>query len=127
MCATTAQQANGLFEVALEGETAIVTPLADLRELRCQEIESDGNKVLAFVNRPPVKNVIIDLGRTRYYGSTALGFFVRLWETIRGRGRMAFCNASAIEKEILGVAHLDARWPIYSTREEALQAISKEP
>jgi anti-sigma B factor antagonist len=127
MCGTTARRANALFEVALEGETAVVTPLADLRELRYQEIESGGEQVLAFVSRPPVKNVVIDLGRTRYYGSAALGFFVRLGEATRGRGRMAFCNASALEMEILGVAHLDGVWPIYSSREEALQAVNKGP
>lgn len=125
MSAPTVQQANGLFEMTLEGETAVVTPLADLCELRYQEIESAGKQVLAFVSRPEVKNIVIDLGRTGYYGSTALGFFVRLWKTIRDRGGMAFCNASALEKEILGVTHLDTTWPIYPSKDEALRAVSK--
>jgi anti-anti-sigma factor len=127
MSAPTVQRANGLFEITLEGDTAVVVPLADLCELRYQEIESAGQRVLAFVSRPQVKNVVIDLGRTSYYGSTALGFFVRLGKAICDRGSMVFCNASALEKEILGIAHFENIWPIYPSREEALQAVSQGP
>ena len=68
-----------------------------------------------------IKNVVIDFHRSDYFGSTALGFFVRLWKRVTMRnGRMAFCNLSQHGAEILRITKLDAYWPICKTRAEAL-------
>jgi anti-anti-sigma factor len=70
--------------------------------------------------------VVLDFRKTDYYGSTALGFFVKLWKRVRDRdGRMAFCGVSDHEREILRVTHLDGMWPICSSREEAVQAVER--
>ena len=67
---------------------------------------------------------MLDFHKTDYYGSTALGFFLKLWTRARKRnGRMAFCNVSAHEKEILQATRLDHVWPICSSRREALEAV----
>jgi anti-anti-sigma factor len=119
-----ARASPAVFDIEVEGETIIVTPAEDLGELGFQQIGADGKEVLALLERSPARNVVVDFRRTDYYGSTALGFFVRLWKRVRGRnGRMAFCNVSAHEKEILRVAKLDQLWPVCSTREEALVAV----
>jgi anti-anti-sigma factor len=114
----------GLFDVEIEGRTVIVTPVADLRETDFQAIESGAEEVLALLSGVPARNVVVDLRGTDYYGSTALGFFVRLWKRVRSRnGRMAFCNVSEHEREILRVMRLDGLWPVCSSRDEALAAV----
>jgi anti-anti-sigma factor len=66
----------------------------------------------------------MDFHKTDYYGSTALAFFLKLWKRVRNRnGRMAFCNISDHEREILTVTQLDRLWPIYLSREEATKAV----
>lgn len=66
----------------------------------------------------------MDFHKTDYYGSTALGFFVKLLKWVRKRyGRMAFCNVSDHEQEILQVTNFDHSWPICSSRIEALKAV----
>jgi len=61
-----------------------------------------------------------------YYGSTALGFFLKLRQRVRRwNGRMALCNVSDHEKEILQITKLDHLWPISSSRIEALEAVSE--
>ncbi len=61
---------------------------------------------------------------TDYYGSTALGFFLKLWKRIRSvDGKMAFCNVSPYEQEVLRLTRLDTLWPICGTREDALQCL----
>jgi anti-anti-sigma regulatory factor len=68
----------------------------------------------------------MDFCKTDYYGSTALGFFMKLWKRVKTQnGRMAFCNVSGHEKYILTVMNLDSLWPICSTRAEALAAVRK--
>jgi anti-anti-sigma factor len=114
----------GIFDLEVEGETVIVTPTEDLRELDFAEIGAGAEEVLALLGRTPARNVVVDLRRTDYYGSTALGFFVRVWKRVRGRGgRMAWCNVSAHEEEILRLARLDRLWPVCPSREEALAAV----
>jgi anti-anti-sigma factor len=112
------------FEVECEGQTLIVTPLTDLRELDYQEIEAGANEILHLLGSGTIQNVVLDFHKTDYYGSTALGFFVKLWKRVRDRnGRMAFCGISDHEREILQVTNLDGLWPIYSSREEATKAV----
>jgi anti-anti-sigma factor len=68
----------------------------------------------------------LDFHKTGYYGSTALGFFVKLWKKVSKRkGRMVFCNVSDHEKEILQITKLDQLWPICSSKIEVLRAVRK--
>jgi anti-anti-sigma factor len=113
-----------LFEIEHEGDTIIVVPTVDLRELEYQPIEEGAKKILDMLNDINIKNVVLDFHKTVYYGSTALGFFLKLWKRVSMRmGRMAFCNVSDPEKEILRITMLDNVWPICSSRIEAVAAV----
>jgi anti-sigma B factor antagonist len=116
--------ASGAFVVEVAGDTLLVTPRADLRELGYQGIETGAKNILDLLERGTIRNVVLDFHNTDYYGSTALGFFVKLWKRVRERnGRMAFCCLSDHEKEILAVTRLDGLWPICASREEAIRAV----
>ncbi len=124
MTSTTPTLAGGVFGVEQAGDTLIVVPAADLRELDYGRIEAGGRAVLELLRRPGVKNVVVDFCETDYYGTTALGCFLRFWKAVRERGgRMAFCNLSPHEAEILRVTNLDHLWPIGPSRAEALEAV----
>ena len=124
MAHTTAESKTGIFEIEHSGDTIIVIPSVDLRELEYQRIEEGARKILDLLNGPGLENVVLDFHKTDYYGSTALGFFVKLWTRVRKRnGRMAFCNVSDHEKEMLQITHLDQLWPICSSRIEAMKAV----
>jgi anti-anti-sigma factor len=116
--------AGGIFEIEQEGDTLIIVPVVDLRELDYERIEEGAATILDLLNNTAIQNVVMDFHKTDYYGSTALGFFLKLWKRVRRRnGRMAFCNVSAYEKEILQIMRLDYLWPICSSRIEALEAV----
>jgi anti-anti-sigma factor len=115
---------GGIFEIEEVGATLVVVPLVDLRDLDYQRIEAGAVEVLGRLNGTRIKNVVLDFGKTDYYESTALGFFLKLWKRVRGwNGRMAFCNVSDHEQEILRVTKLDHLWPVYPSRSEALKAV----
>jgi anti-anti-sigma factor len=116
--------ATGLFGIECQGDTVIVTPAHDLREVDYADIEAAAKEVLDLLSSSPATNLIMDFHRTDYYGSTALAFFVKLWKRVCGRnGKMAFCNLSDHEKEILRTTRLDSLWSICPTRQEALAAV----
>lgn len=124
MAPTATAVKTGVFEIERAGDTIVVVPNVDLRELEYQRIEEEAGDVLHMLNGTGIKNVVMDFHKTDYYGSTALGFFVKLWKRVRKQnGRMAFCNVSDHEKEILQITNLDHSWPICSSRTDALKAI----
>jgi anti-anti-sigma factor len=111
---------SGIFEVEHSGDTLIVTPLKNLSELDYEQIQRGGRELLELLSIAPVKNLLIDFQKTDSFGSTALGFLVRLWKKIRDRnGSMALCNLSENEKEILKITKLDSLWPLCDSLEEA--------
>ena len=118
--------AEGLYEIERRDDTIVVTPFADLRELDFDYIEAAAVKTLARLSGSGAKNLVLDFRNTDYYGSSALGLFVNLWKRVKKHGgRMAFCNLSPHEKEILEITHLDHFWSTYPTRNEALAALSR--
>jgi stage II sporulation protein AA (anti-sigma F factor antagonist) len=115
---------HDLFDVERDGNVIVVTPTADLREFEYQDIEAKAEDLLDLVGKTEVKGVILDFHRTDYYGSTALGFFLRIWKRISGHGgRLAFCNVSQHERDILAVTRLDGLWPICRSKEEAMKVV----
>jgi len=118
--------AANILQIERDGDTIIVTPVVDLSELEYQQIEAGAKDILNLLDQMQVRNVVLDFHKTDYYGSTALGFFLKVWKRVRkGNGRMAFCNVSDHEKEILQITQLDHLWPICTSRIEALKAVSK--
>jgi anti-anti-sigma factor len=113
-----------LFEIEVQDETLILIPWRSLREVDYLEIEASTREILDYLASTKLKNLVVDVGRMDYSSSTALGLFIRLAKAARSRhGRMAFCNVSAYEKEILHITHLDEVWPIYPSRQEAFDAV----
>ena len=113
-----------LFEVEWDGDTLVVTPSGDLGELQGEAIEAEGRRLLGLLDAPGTRNLVLDFSRTDYLGSTALGLLFRLWARVRIRGgRVAACNLSEHEREILKAADCDRLWPLHGTRGEALRAV----
>jgi anti-anti-sigma factor len=115
-----------VFETEQIGDTLVLAPSRDLSELHLSRFEEETAAVIRLFESLPAKNIVLDFRKTDYYGSTALGFFVKLWARLRKcDGQMAFCNVSENDMEILRLTKLDSLWPVCSSREEALAAVSK--
>lgn len=117
--------AQPLFEFERQGETVVVTALQNLDEFKFHEIELAADETLELLQNGAARNVVIDLGRSDYCGSTALGFFLKLWKRVREReGRMALCNVSPHEKEVLAATKLEHMWPVCESREAAMKEVA---
>lgn len=111
-----------VFLLEREADTLILVPIVNLSELEYDE--SVMQEVYALLVDETIKNLIIDFHRCEYFGSTALGFFVRLFKKIQMRsGHMAFCNLSEHEAEILRITRLDELWETRRSRAEAMKAV----
>lgn len=114
-----------IFAIERAGEVVVVIPQADLRELAFQQIETEANEILAVLESAANKKVVVDFHKTDYFGSAALGFFMKLWLWVRRReGQMTLCNLSAHELEVLRITKLDRLWSIHPSRPEAQGALN---
>ena len=126
MLQTRTRSAGGIFAIEESGDTIVVLPTKDLRELDYGRIDRGAMDIFDLLSQDEIKHIVVDLQKSDYSGSSALAFFVKLWETIdKVNGRMAFCNVSDHEKDILRVTYLDQLWPICSSRSEALDAVRR--
>jgi anti-sigma B factor antagonist len=117
--------ATTILAIKQVGDTVVVTAREDLSELAFEQIERDAEHVLQLLDGTQAKNVVLDFCYTDYYGSSALSFFVKLWERVQEvGGAMAFCNLSDHEREILGVTKLDTLWAICDSQEEGLRSVA---
>ncbi len=113
-----------IFELELLGNTLVLVPRQDLSELQFIHFDSASQRVLEELDTTRAQHLVIDLQNTNYYGSTALGFFVKLWKRIRcNHGNMAFCHLSDNEREVLKVTHLDGLWQVCDNRAEAIDYV----
>jgi anti-anti-sigma factor len=116
--------AEEMFLTECDADTLILTPTVNLSELDYADSATDG--IVDLLKDEAIKNVVVDFHRTDYFGSTALGFLVRIWKTMNERQRrVAFCNLSQREGEILRITKLEECWTIHATRGEALAAVKK--
>lgn len=114
-----------IFAVERLGNTLILTPQMDLGELHFWEIEEKGRDLVRMLADPSIRVIVMDFANTGYFGSSALGLLTRLWRMMRDRGgKMALCNVSTNELEILDVVGLGGLWPVYPSREEAVEAVA---
>ncbi len=110
-----------LFDIEWAGKTVVLIPRADLSEFAFQQLDVEAREILEMLDHNAGTSVVIDCCNTDSFGSTALGFFMKVWlRAQRGNGNMAFCNISNHAKEILHVTKTDSLWSIYPTRIEAL-------
>ncbi len=115
---------NPIFDFEHSGDTLILIPNTDLRELEFDTLEAGSDEVFRALDSETITNVIIDFHKTDYYGSTALTFFVKFWKRIKSRGgQMVLCQVSVHEQEILELTNLISLWSVCKTRQEAIDMI----
>ena len=115
---------NKTFLFEERDDTVIITPQINLGEMEYSRIETDGKAVLEQFSASDAKHVVVNLEKTDFLGSSALGFLVRVWNRCRSiGGHMAFFNVSAHQKTILDLTRLDTLWSMCDTQEAAIAAV----
>ncbi|MCH8830764.1 MAG: hypothetical protein IID45_14400, partial [Planctomycetes bacterium] len=73
MAPSTNAELHTVFPVERRGDTLIVTPRGSASGFGIREMESELKTVLAILDGPEIKNVIVDLQAAEYFGSQMIG------------------------------------------------------
>ena len=90
-----------------------------------QDLRKRFDEHLAAGGRP---DLVVDLNGVAFAGSAALGGFLAIHRTIRGRGgRMVFCCVDPTVREVFRVSKIDTLLSVIEDRAGALDVLSRPP
>ena len=116
-----------IFKVSRSDDTLIVEPLRNVSSLAGDGLQAEIDALVAELDDPGLKHVVLDFGRVAYFGSAMLEAMQELGRRVRrNSGKLASCNVSVVGREVLHVVKFDAMWPVFDTREGAMAAIHAE-
>src|SRR5438552_13255161 len=112
------------FLVERHGDVAVITPSPDVEKMPDNLMEQAAQMVLAPLRSDPPTGLIFDLSQVDYVGSVFLSFLLRCHKRVKEHGcEVVVAGASPRARELLHMTALDTLWALYSTREEALEAL----
>jgi anti-anti-sigma factor len=114
-----------LFDVQVEGQTMVVVCMISAGSLAGEDMSYELTGLLDRFENSDLRNVVIDLQKAAYFGTSMLQVMTALWKRVRARGgKMALCNVSDMGREVLHVTRFDSLWPMCPSRDEALQVVN---
>lgn len=114
-----------IFDTQIDGNALIVVPLVNTGSFAEEAVNLELDKLLEAIDRPELTSIVFDFGRIAHFGSSMLGAMHVLWKRVSSRqGRMAVCNTSDVIREIMHISKFDTIWPMFDSRQEALEAVA---
>jgi anti-anti-sigma factor len=108
----------------VRGDVLVVAPQGDCSSLESATLETELREILAEISSRGATGLVVDLERAPYFGSTMLGALIKLWRSMTVvQGRLALCNVSATELDVLNATRLNSVWAIHPTRAAALESL----
>jgi len=112
------------FSAAQQQGVLVITPLGDSLSFRDVDVQREGVEIKDYLSSNQVTQLIVDLGRSHYFGSLMIGIINSLGQTVRQNGgQMVMCNASDEMQTILKVMKLDTLWPMIPTLPQAIKVV----
>lgn len=111
-----------LIKLEQDGDVAIISFLRGSETINSPVVDQITNRLTAMVRNAPGR-VLIDLQHVEFFNSTFVELLVRCWKVAREKqgGQLALCSLRPYCREILEVTNLATLWPIYRSREAALE------
>ena len=111
-------------DIRYEGTTIILTPLSNVGELDYDRFQRNTESAFAALGQGQMKNVVVNFGKTDFFGSHAVNLLLQFQRGARlAGGKMALCGLSDHAREVLKVMTLETYWEVFDSEEQALAAV----
>jgi anti-anti-sigma factor len=88
------------------------------------ELLTERTAILDEIRNPGIAAVLVDFDHVEYFDSMLLDTLCQTWRHLRERkAAMALCNLRDVSEEIIRKCRLDTLWPVYPTRQSAIEAL----
>ncbi len=111
------------FTIERHGDITVITANPALERLAFGLEKQASELILKPLMRQENPLILFDLSQVDYFGSMFLALLLRCWKlALSHGGSLALSCVSARTRELLRLTSLDMVWPIYETRNEAMEA-----
>jgi anti-anti-sigma factor len=111
------------FTLERRGEVTVINANPALERLEFGLEEQAAELILNPLLRQENPLIVFDLSQVDYFGSMFLALLIRCWKLALSQGgSMALSGVRPRTRELLKVTSLDIVWPIYETKNEAVEA-----
>ena len=87
-------------------------------------LEAAATELLEIAQSADPPLIVVDMARTKFFGSAFLGTLFRVWRRLKTRkGKLAMSGATGPCADVLDVTQVNRLWNLYSTREEAVNSL----
>jgi anti-anti-sigma factor len=115
---------GSIFQIEPTGKALVVIPIADHCGFRYQQLHIEANKLQRMFETRAFEHLVMDLEQLSYFGTELIGVMIRLARAVTNfGGKSAFCAPSPRMLEVLESMRLTKLWPIFASRDEALQHV----
>ena len=110
------------FQLTEKKGILIITPLGDAVSFRDIDVQREGVEINEYLSKSEIKRLVIDLGRSNYFGSMVIGVINSFGQTMKeAGGQMFVAGASKEMQAIMKVMRLDTLWPSFPTAADAIK------
>jgi anti-sigma B factor antagonist len=112
------------FSTEIVERILLIAPSQRVAALTGVELAQERSAFLEKIRNSDIKGVVFDLGALQAFGSLMLGTLCLSWKQARDQGApMVLCRVSATGRIVLERSKLSSVWPIFDSRELALDAL----
>jgi anti-anti-sigma factor len=112
------------FTIERHGELTVVSANPVLETLEFGIEDQVAEMIMRPLRGQDGPLVVFDLSEVDYFGSMFLAVLLRCWKlALTQGGMMVLAGISERARELLRITSLDMVWPIYNTRQEAMEAL----
>lgn len=87
-------------------------------------LEAAATELLEIAQAADPPLIVVDMGRTKFFGSAFLGTMFRVWRRLTTRsGKLCVSCATGPCAEVLQVTQVDRLWNLFETREAAVESL----
>jgi anti-sigma B factor antagonist len=119
------------FATEIVDETFFVVPSQNAGTLPNLDLANERSAFLQEIRAARIKGVVFDLAALEVFGSQMLATLCLAWKQVRDRGLgMVLCNLSETAVQVIERSKLNSLWPIYASRQlavESLRSADAEP
>jgi len=116
--------ASSDLEVIKQDGVSVVVLGEEYDNLEEMALERASTDLLEIAKSAEPPLVLIDMTKTKFFGSAFLGTLFRVWRRLSARnGKMAVCCAAGVVAEVLEVTQANRLWAQHDTREAAITGL----
>lgn len=116
---------SGIETLEVDGVTIAVLGI-EHENLNEEKLTAASDLLLSLAKSIDPPRLLLDLSRTRFFGSGMLGVIFRVWNRVSTRGgSMAMCCAHGVVLDVLKVTKVERLWTLYDTQDDGIKGLNE--